>query len=57
MVVKRSMRYLVLIPNISLWYIHKVLALISLVTPMRIMSDARWIGRAPSGLANFLVGP
>jgi hypothetical protein len=27
-----------------------------LAIPMRIMSDAKWIERAHSGLANFLVG-
>jgi hypothetical protein len=54
--VKRIMRYLVVTPNLGLWY-PKGSLLISSVIPMRIMPDARWIERVPLGLTNFLVGP
>jgi hypothetical protein len=54
--VKTIMRYLLLTHKLGLWY-PKVPILISSVILMRIMPDARWIGRVPPGLANFSVGP
>jgi hypothetical protein len=54
-VVKRIMRYLVLTPNLCLWY-PKGLILISLDIRMSIMPDAKWIERVSLGLANFLGG-
>jgi hypothetical protein len=54
--VKRIMRYLVLIPNLGLWY-PKRLILSYLDIWMPIMSDAKWIGRVPLGHVNSLDGP
>jgi hypothetical protein len=54
--VKRIMRYLVLTPNLGLWY-PRVCILISSVILMWIMPDVMWIGRVPPGLTNSLVGP
>jgi hypothetical protein len=54
--VKRIMRYLVLTPNIGLWY-PKGLVLSSLDIRMPIMLDAKWIGRVPAGHVNSLDGP
>jgi hypothetical protein len=48
--VKRIMRYLVLTPNLGLWY-HKKSRF------ELIMLDAKWIGRVPSGHVNSLDGP
>jgi hypothetical protein len=54
--VKRIMRYLVLTPNLGLWY-PKGLILSSLDIWMPIMPDAKWIGRVPLGHVNSLDGP
>jgi hypothetical protein len=54
--VKRIMRYLVLTPNLGLWYPRGII-LSSLDIQMPIISDAKLIEKAPLGLANFLVGP
>jgi hypothetical protein len=54
--VKRIMRYLVLTPNLGLWY-PKGLILSSLDIRMSIMPDAKWIGRVPLGHVNSLNGP
>jgi hypothetical protein len=53
-VVKRIMRYLVLTPNLGLWYPKG--SQISSIIPIQIMPDVRWIRRVPLGLANSLVG-
>jgi hypothetical protein len=53
--VKRIMRYLVLTPNLGLWY-PKDLILSSLDIRMPIMPDAKWIGRVPLGHINSLDG-
>jgi hypothetical protein len=44
------MRYLVLTPNLGLWYYKKSRFEL-------IMLDAKWIGRVPSGHVNSLDGP
>jgi hypothetical protein len=54
--VKRIMSYLILTPNIGLWY-PKGLVLSSLDIRMPIMLDAKWIGRVPPGHVNSLDGP
>jgi hypothetical protein len=51
--VKRIMRYLVLTPNLGLWY-SKGSLLSSLDIWMPIMPDAKWIGRVPLGHVNSL---
>jgi hypothetical protein len=53
--VKRIMRYLVLTPNLGLWY-PKGLILSSLDIRMPIMPDAKWIVRVPLGHVNSLDG-
>jgi hypothetical protein len=54
--VRRIMRYLVLTPNIGLWY-PKGLIFSSVDIRMPIMPDAKWIERVPPGLVNSLDGP
>jgi hypothetical protein len=54
--VKRIMRYLVLTPNLGLWY-PKGLVLSLLNIRMPIMSVAKWIGRVPLRHVNSLNGP
>jgi hypothetical protein len=54
--VKRIMRYLILTPNLGLWY-PKGLVLSSLDIWMLIMPNAKLIERVHLGLVNFLDGP
>jgi hypothetical protein len=54
--IKRIMRYLILIPNLSVWY-PKGLILSSLDIWMPIIPDAKWIGRVPLGHINSLNDP
>jgi hypothetical protein len=54
--VKRIMRYLVLTPNLGLWYLRGLI-LSSLDIWMSIMPDAEWIGRVPLRHVNSLDGP
>jgi hypothetical protein len=54
--VKRIMRYLVLTPNLGLWY-PRGLILSLLDIRMPIMLDVKWIGRVPPGHVNSLDGP
>jgi hypothetical protein len=49
------MRYLVLTPNLGLWYLRGLdLSILDIRTP--IMSDAKWTGRVPRGHVNSLNG-
>jgi hypothetical protein len=54
--VKKIMRYLVLTPNLGLWYL-KGLDLSSLDIQMSIMLVAKWIGRVRPRHVNSLDGP
>jgi hypothetical protein len=54
--VKRIMRYLVLTPNLGLWY-PKGSHFDLFGYSDAIMPDAKWIGRVPLGLINSLGGP
>jgi hypothetical protein len=54
--VKRIIRYLVITPNLGLWY-PRGLTLSTLDIRMPIMPDAKWIESVPPGLVSSLDGP